>query len=119
MNPFRVDIVNLLNVISDYETQIEYQQAVPYVGVPDELVCQWFDDLYHPTAEIFIAAFDEDEKQLLYKFNEIFSEYADNLPDTIEDLHRSPHWQKVARSAKKILSKMGMLGIELNYESKP
>jgi len=118
MNPFRVDIVNLLNLIADYKSQIEYQEAVPYVGVPDEMVCQWFDDLYHPDAEIFQSAFFEEEQQRLAEFNRTFDRYADNLPQTIELLHRSNDWRVISNEARNICNDLGWLKLELNYFSK-
>jgi hypothetical protein len=117
MNPFRVDIVNLLNVIADFNAQIEYQEAVPRVGVPDELICQWFDDLYHPSAEIFINAFNEEEKDYLSKFNELFESYADGLPSEIEHLHKTKEWLELSDYAKEILTAMGLFGKELRYET--
>ena len=118
MNPFRVDVVNLLNLIADYPSQKKYQESVPYIGIPDEIVCQWFDDLYHPDAEIFTSAFSEEEKRRLAEFNDIFDEYADTLPQTIELLHESKEWKIVSKEASNILKKLGWLGLELNYDSK-
>lgn len=43
---FRDWAIDLLKTLSSEKEQINYQKNVPHVYVPDELICQWFDDFY-------------------------------------------------------------------------
>jgi hypothetical protein len=91
LEPNRVNIINLLNLIASRCDQIEYQRAAP-VNVANELVNQWFDDFYHPTDAQFAREFSADEMVQLVKFDAFYDERVASLPDSLEKLLITPAW---------------------------
>ncbi|TCI02585.1 hypothetical protein EZV61_12335 [Corallincola luteus] len=116
MNPHRVNIITLLQLVARHKEQVEYQRKVPSVNVATEMCCQWFDDFYHPEFEEFKVNFSKPELMWLAKFNEVFEDCVDELPETLDDFHRDPRWQKVTSVAESLLIELGWQDIRPIYD---
>ena len=106
-NILKKNVVGLLKTISDRQKQLDYQQGVPVVNVATELVCQWFDDLYHPGSALHVSAFTKKESKRLATFNRYFKERTDSLPHSIEELHSSNVWEEIENEAQNVLADLG------------
>lgn len=116
MEPHRVNIINLLNLIASRSEQLEYQESAP-VNVVNELVNQWFDDFYHPADIRFASQFSADELVLLKRFDAYYNERLALLPDSLDGLLRNRAWGEVMAYAGGVLDACGWRGIEARYES--
>ena len=106
----RKSVVELLRTLASEAAQRDYQRNVPFVSVPVELVCTWFDDLYHPDDATFRSAFTTAELGALELFNDFFAWLAHNLPEPpppLDVLQRSAQWGELGRQASKALADMG------------
>jgi hypothetical protein len=101
--PLRQEVLRLLRLISSVDLQVQYENDVPIADVPGELVCQWFDDLYHPKSTLFQAAFSEVERARLAGFNEFYESRVKMLPKTLAELHRSSAWREIQVEAARTL----------------
>ena len=95
-------IFGLLEQLGDLHEQIHYQESVPIAQVPAELVCQWFDDFYHPDATEFQECFTTHELELLQRFHLFFEARLDFVPETsdVHELHKSAVWLEIVDKAK-------------------
>jgi hypothetical protein len=116
MNAYRVNIINFLKLASDFEAQREYQNDVPYVGVPYEMCCQWYDDFYHPDTKELKEAFSLQELDKLREFNEVFDKYEKEIPELLEDLLEFEGWREISNKAKSIVAELGWDKIEAKYD---
>ena len=92
-----------LELLGSEFAQIRYEQDVPIASVPAELVCGWFDDLYHPDTVDFQYAFSTAELSALADFSAFFNARIGELPKTVRELVRRPAWQEVMRKARDTL----------------
>jgi len=100
---YKKTICDLLELISSEEKQLEYESRVPSADVPSELVCQWFDDIYHPDSELFCQCFSPEQLDALRMFNDFYGKRTDYLPDPAEGLrayHESAIWKEIMSEAK-------------------
>jgi hypothetical protein len=96
----RESLIDLLDLLSDKNKQIEYAKTVGDKVAIDELVCMWFDDQYKPDSEIFIAAYNDKELVVLKKFNDYYYSISNKIPeDTIDKLLVDPNWVELIRQA--------------------
>ena len=98
----RNNLVGLVRTIASEDRQRAYELDVT------ELVCMWFDDLYHPSAGMFIEAFAPPERDRLAKFHAFFDARANLLP-------KSPRgdasaWLEVMGEAQRVLDDLGWSG---------
>ena len=97
---FRNMVIGLLRTLSSEADQREYQRNVPHVDVGTELVCQWFDDLYHPDGSEFRSLFTDRELRAMAAFNSIFSQSEPHLPSGgILMWYGHPVWEQIGRAA--------------------
>lgn len=98
---YRKEIMVLLELLASKEKQLEYQKNVPYVNVRDELVCMWFDDLYHPEDAYFQGCFRLTELTALKHFDTRYRALKKCLPDKddVSTWHTSPVWQEIMKAA--------------------
>lgn len=94
-------MLDLLDLLADFEAQRAYERDVPIADVPAELVSMWFDDAYHPTSAQHIRAFSVRERDLLAAFHSVYERCVDALPSDggVIALQQSPHWATVAQHA--------------------
>jgi len=105
----RTRLRDLLALISDCEAQREYERNVPIANVPAELVCMWFDDLYHPNPEWITRGFSARELELLAEFDKFYEARHSLLPTDggVVKLQQSREWIETSQKAKEILSELG------------
>ncbi len=111
MNELRNRIVNEIDLLANLDSQIKYEEEVGIVHIPSELVCVWFDDLYHPETELFNESLKKSEKSVLADFNTRFDELLKKtdkhvLSETIEDLQKDKYWQSVVTLAQNVIEKL-------------
>ncbi|MEM7247106.1 MAG: hypothetical protein AAF533_17295 [Acidobacteriota bacterium] len=103
----RSNIRTDLDMLSDPEALREYERKVPYISVPAEIICNWFDDHYHPDCPWFRADFTEDELRLLARFNDFYDERCEDLPTScVDDLLAVPEWQEIMVKAAEVLRQL-------------
>lgn len=105
---FRRNVVELLQLLADRGAQIQYERDVPIADVPAELVCMWFDDLYHPKDETFRSAFTPSELDVLAEFHRKYAaslKAIGTLPHlpNLTELHAHPAWERVVSGAQEAL----------------
>ena len=99
-----VEHVALLASASD---QRQYERDVPIASVPDELICGFTDDLYHPKSQAFLDAFIEEDLQSLAELYGLLcaasKEFAKAERLTLDDILKIPEWRSVMAFAKDLL----------------
>jgi len=94
----------LLELLSSKEEQLKYQNNVPIANVEAELVCMWFDDMYHPDTDLLKCSFTPEEIQQLESFNNLYDKHAGNLPNTLHEYHQSVEWSLIMAEANIVLT---------------
>ena len=97
----RSGVVEMLELLADPAAQRTYERDAPLADAPAELICGWFDDLYHPSTAPFVAAFAERERQALAAFHAIFAQHVDALPcdNGVHALQGDPRWSEITQAA--------------------
>lgn len=113
MDVNRINIISLLQLIASYSQQTTYQESVPFISVPNQMCCQWFDDFYHPDCKWFVKSFTNDELQSFKIFNELFNKHVNSLPETLEELNVHLGWIEISTLSKKILKLHGWYDLKL------
>lgn len=103
----RNNLVGLLRTLASKDEQLSYEFDVPVANVPAELVCQWFDDLYHPEGNLFLEAFSAAERERLARFHTFYKERVKDLPDTLAEMHQTAAWLEVMGEAQQVLLDLG------------
>lgn len=108
---YRNRIVEMLTILSSEDEQRSYQKNVPYINVPDELLCQWFDDLDMPKGLIDAKeVLNGEEVSELQKFCDHFNKVGVLIkrPNeiTLEDLLKEKAWRELMQEAALLLLKM-------------
>lgn len=105
----RQNVLNVLDLWSSKEEQLEYQKNVPIAQVSAELFCQWVDDSYYPDSRQFKMAFNEKERETLAAFDKTFNFISEKTPNNlpeIADFVKTEEWEVVNRAAIKTLEKI-------------
>lgn len=103
----RNNIVGLIRTLASKDEQLAYELNVPVANVPAELVCMWFDDLYHPDADSFLECFTPAERERLAKFHAFFDARLERLPDTLAEVHQNAAWLEVMSEAQQVIDELG------------
>jgi hypothetical protein len=104
-SPFREIAIDLLQLYASPELQRQYQADVPFVPVPVELLCMWFDDFWHVTEELR-QSFSELEFEALESFHRVFAARGPLLGDPLPDLDTMltlPLWAEIVACARDTL----------------
>jgi hypothetical protein len=101
---YRECLIDVISTLASGEAFLEYEAKVPIAYVPDEIVCQFFDDHYHPKSAEFIAEFSEDELKeigIFSGFLQMGSDAVDEAgsPDVAACL-KLPDWRRMMKRAK-------------------
>ena len=105
VSAYRNSIIRLLRLVNSETEQRAYEKRAPYANVADELVCQWFDDLYHPEDENWRAIFLVPELKAMEEFSDAFKETIKwPSPECIEEWLANPRWRELMASAGKTLT---------------
>lgn len=105
---FRAGILEVLELIADGESQLEYQAKVPCVHVGAELFNQW-EDVYLPGDQGFVAQFDARELSALRGFADLVDAIALETPQQLPALEvfmKTRHWQRLAAGAGAALQQL-------------
>jgi hypothetical protein len=107
----------LLELLADPEAQRRYEVNVPIADVPGELVCMWFDDLYHPDTSCphfpdsicFAGCFSNEERSILARFNSVYDREKRKYPEDcdVSELQASEAWRTVTEAATTALTELG------------
>ncbi len=100
-------IVNFLTTISSKDSQLSYKKAVPFVHIPNELVCQW-DSLFSPDYKWFSEIWAESEFNLLVKFDSDINKILDSMGE-LEDIPailNDEEWKKVMNLASVLIEQL-------------
>lgn len=103
----RNNIVGLVRTLASKDEQLAYERDVPIANVPAELVCMWFDDLYHRDGELFLEAFSPAERERLARFHGFYDVRHKHLPDTLAEMHQNEAWLEVMAEAQRVLDDLG------------
>jgi hypothetical protein len=93
----REQVRSLLALLADAKAQRDYEVNVPVANVPAELLCMWFDDLYHADDAGFRAAFSSDELSALARFDQQYRTIADEIgpmSGSVADLQAKSAWTR-------------------------
>jgi hypothetical protein len=101
---FRASMQELLELIASKEQQLAYQTNVPIADVAAELLCMWFDDMFHPDTDLFQSSFSQKEIEQLSSFNKSYDILAKKLPGTLEEYHKNKEWSQIMEQAHKTLA---------------
>ena len=100
----RQRVVEHVEMLASASDQMKYERDVPIACVPDELVCGFTDDLFHPKWEPFLNAFTEEELKSLAELygrlciaTKAFDRDNGILVSTIQKM---PEWRSVMAFAK-------------------
>ena len=104
MNAIREGIKDVLEMLASKTEQTRYEQNVPIADVPSEVVCMWFDDMYHPESWQHKEAFSAEEQKILAVFNDFYGARAKNLPNTLAAMHAEGQWNEIVREAQRTLT---------------
>jgi hypothetical protein len=103
----RNNIVGLMRMLASKDEQLAYERDVPIADVPAELVCMWFDDLYHPDTDLFLEAFSPSERERLARFHVFYNARHKRLADTLAEMHQNGAWLEVMDEAQQVLDDLG------------
>jgi len=106
---FRERVIDTIEILSSPAAQLEYEQNVPNIYVPYELMC-WYEALYRPEAELFQNSFSSEELALLARLNDLVMIAGDSLPRrkkySSTEVDRWKEWQAVMVFAKDVLDQI-------------
>ena len=103
------NIIDILELLSSEELQLQYEKNVPHVDITNELVCMWFDDFYLPESKYVCESFTSEELKELKKFNEFYDDKFELLPDsqgTVLTWLKNKAWRDIMAEAQKTLRKL-------------
>jgi hypothetical protein len=101
----RSSIREHLALLAEPAKQRKYERDVPNAAVAAELVCIWFDDIYHPETPEHQVAFTSAERAALEEFNRFFSAAAERLGPIYDlaELQARSEWTDLTRAAGEVL----------------
>lgn len=119
----RSSILETLRLLASPKDQLAYQARVPYVFVPLELICGWFDDFYVEPAgveaqgdrtasdhrERFERLFSAEELRAIDEFSQVFDASVKRLRSPlpqVQELNDLPEWKAVVAAAQVALRKL-------------
>jgi hypothetical protein len=101
----------LLQLLASEDEQLAYERNVPHVDITDELVCMWFDDLYHEKDVAGDPTFDADEWRALAEFHAFYDKRFRKLPPsggTVRTWLAHPLWREVMNQARATLERIAV-----------
>ena len=106
----------MLQLIASEKEQECYQEEVPFVSVPNEMCCQWFDDFYHPESDEFLYEFTPEELLSFSEFNSLYEKHVDSLPETLGELKKHSGWAEISALARQIVYLYNWQNLKLEYD---
>ena len=99
----------MLQLLASEEEQLAYELAVPHVDITAELLCVWFDDLYHGKTPSVDSTFHGAELAALTEFHRYYDERVYDLPEshgTVRLWLASPVWRGIMEQARRTLERV-------------
>jgi hypothetical protein len=99
----------MLRLLASEEEQLAYERDVPHVDMTDELLCMWFDDLYHGKAPSDDSAFDAAELAAICEFHRFYDQWKRMLPEsrgTVRTWLHDPLWREIMEEARRTLERI-------------
>jgi len=101
------NLIDLLDLLSNTDRQIEYAKIVGDVVAIGELDCMWFDGAYNPDDKVFLMAYNDNELLALKKFNDYYNSISRKIPqDNINTLLADHSWKKLVSLAADTKNKL-------------
>ncbi|MFV2060745.1 MAG: hypothetical protein ACC653_08665 [Gammaproteobacteria bacterium] len=100
---FRKSVIEVLELLSSKQQQLDFQQKSPSANVALELMCRWFSDLYNLESHLLKRSFSDNEQIALLEFNRYYDTRKRSIPESIEILHQDSDWAIIMTAAKKLL----------------
>jgi hypothetical protein len=118
MEPVKVNIINILQLLASVQQQDNYNRDVPIANVSVELVNQWFDDFFDVTdgSDWLVEYFNGGEISILMEFHKYYDARVDNLPGNYEELREDFNWKQIVGKAQWALAMLGWTDIEAKYD---
>ena len=100
-------ITDFFNTISSKDSQLNYKKSVPFVHIPNELVCQW-DDFFSPDYKWFSEMWTESEFKLLINFDLRFNKLIDSMGELedVPSILNNDKWKKVMNLASETIGQL-------------
>lgn len=105
----REQVRDVLQMLASEEEQLAYERNVPHVDITAELLCMWFDDLYHGKCPGADSTFDDIELASLTDFHLFYRERSGRLPKsmgTVRTWLASSVWREIMERARMTLEQI-------------
>ena len=100
-------IIEVLELASSFEAQLEYQSNAPTVWVANEVINQWEDWVRDPRDPSFCPpVFTPEEQEAIASFYRVWDDVCENTPDPLphlEELQKTESWERLRLAAKTAL----------------
>jgi hypothetical protein len=110
----RQRVIDHVEMLADAGAQLQYEREVPIASVPDELVCGFCDDLFHPKWQPFLDAFTEEELKSLSELYGRLCAAADEFDRdgdfSMQTIQKIPKWREVMAFAKGLATELRQNG---------
>jgi hypothetical protein len=103
----RNGIIWYLETASSFEDQLQYQTAVPFVNVPNEMFNQWGDWVREDDPQWYCEpVFSPDEQAAMWQYNAVLNDVLNEVLETwpkLSELITTAHWERLRAAAEKTL----------------
>jgi hypothetical protein len=111
----RKAVLEYIRLLARASQQLQYEKNVAAANVPDELICMFCDDLFHPKTPAFLRAFTEGEIKDLAEFYGILCMASRKMKKSshslrVADLHKLSEWRSAMAFAKELETRFGPVG---------
>ena len=108
---YRECLIDVTSTLASGEALLEYESKVPIAYVPDEIICQFFDDHYHPKPSEFVAEFSEEELKEIGIFSGFLQMGSDAVVEAgspaVAACLKLPDWRRMMKRAKMLVTLLG------------
>jgi hypothetical protein len=113
-------IIEHLEVVASFDEQRQYQDRVPWVHVPNEVICGWGDSVHeHWLPTYTTPVYTADETAAILQFDSVLKSSLRELPHDLPELEvlfQDPIWQRLrdgASAALAVFRQRGKLSEEI------
>jgi hypothetical protein len=104
----RNQIIEYLEMASSFDNQRRYQDSVPHVSVPVEVIELWLDwiDENEPLKNCLEPVFSPEERDAVVKYHALFVDVCNKTPKmlpALDVLIRDPNWMRLRAGAEQAL----------------
>lgn len=105
----RFNLFKTLEYLSSKEEQISYKEAVPFVDIPGELICQWDANFIKKGQKWFREIWNDNEWNTLLEFDIVFRRLTKRLPKKtpdIPEIYNYEEWNEIMTLSREVLEKI-------------